>query len=70
MDDFEEDETDTYWESRTLKCEGERNDHLLHYEHVFGNVFERKESKCCGVLIKHRRKVDGEQLITLQMAHN
>ena len=43
---------------------------MLHYEQVFGNVFERKESKCCGVLIKHRRKVDGEQLITLQMAHN
>ena len=43
---------------------------MLHYEQVFGNVFERKESKCCGVLIKHRRKVDGEQLIILQMAHN
>ena len=56
--------------SRTFKCEGERNGHMLHYEQVFGNVFERKESKCCGVLIKHRRKVDGEQLITLQMAHN
>ena len=55
-------------ESRTFKCEGERNDHTLHYEQVFGNVFERKESKCCAVLMKHRRKVKGEQVITLQMA--
>ena len=55
-------------ESRTLKCEGERNDHTLHYEQVFGNVFERKESKCCPVLMKHRCKVKVEQMITLQMA--
>ena len=40
---------------------------MLHYKQVFGNVFERRESKCCGVLMKHRRKVKGEQLITLQM---
>ena len=24
---------------------------------MFGNVFGRRESKCCGALIKHRRKV-------------
>ena len=53
--------------SRTFKCEGERNDHMLHYEQVFGNVFERRESKCCAVLMKHRRKVKGEQVIILQM---
>ena len=53
--------------SRTFKCEGERNDHMLHFEQVFGNTFERKESKCCGVLMKHLRKVKGEQVITLQM---
>ena len=41
---------------------------MLHYEQVFGNVFERRKSKCCGVLMKHRRKVKGEQVITLQMA--
>ena len=41
---------------------------MLHYGQVFDNVFERKESKCCGVLIKHCRKVKGEQVITLQMA--
>ena len=54
-------------ERRTFKCEGERNDHMLHYEQVFGNVFERRESKCCAVLMKHRCKVKGEQ-VTLQMA--
>ena len=52
----------------TFKCEGERNDHTLYYELVFGNVFERSESKCCAVLMKYRRKVKGEQVITLQMA--
>ena len=40
---------------------------MLHYEEVFGNVFERRESKCCGVLIKNHGKVKGEQVITLQM---
>ena len=55
-------------ESRTFKWEEERNDHILHYEQVFGNVSERRESKCCGVLMKHRCKVKGEQVITLQMA--
>ena len=53
---------------RTFKCAGKRNDHMLHYEQVFGNVSERRESKCCAVLMKHCRKVKGEQVITLQMA--
>ena len=41
---------------------------MLYYEQVFGNAFERKKNKCCGVLMKHRRKVKGEQVIILQMA--
>ena len=41
---------------------------MLLYEQLFGNVFEMKESKCCGVWMKHRRKVKGEQVITHQMA--
>ena len=53
--------------SRTFKCEGEKNDHMLHFEQVFDNIFERRESKCCGVLMKHLRKVKGEQVVTLQM---
>ena len=51
----------------TFKCEGERNDHMLHFEQVFGIVFEGRESKCHAVLMKHRRKVKGEQVIILQM---
>ena len=53
---------------RTFKCEGEKNDHTLHYGQVLGNIFERKESKCCAVLMKYRRKIKGEQVITLQRA--
>ena len=52
--------------SRTFKYEGERNDHMLHYEQVFGNVSERRESKCCAVLMKYRRKVKGEQVLIIQ----
>ena len=54
-------------DGRTFKCEEERNDHVLHYEQVCGNVFERMGRKCCGVLMKHRRKCKGEQVFTLQM---
>ena len=34
---------------------------------MFGNVFERRESKCCAVLMKHGRKVKDEQVLILQM---
>ena len=38
-------------------------------EFLFEKTFVRRESKCCDtVLMKHRRKVKGEQVITLQMA--
>ena len=40
---------------------------MLHYKQVFGNVFESRDSKCRTVLMKHRRKVKGEQVIILQM---
>ena len=40
---------------------------MLHYKQAFGNVFERRESKYCEVLMKNRRKVKGEQVIILQM---
>ena len=40
---------------------------MLRYEQVFGNVFERGESKCCAVLMKHRRIVKGEQVLIPQM---
>ena len=41
---------------------------MVHYEQVFGNVFERRESKCCAVLMKYCHKVKVEQVITLQKA--
>ena len=40
---------------------------MLHYEAVFGKVFERRQSKCCTVLMKNRRKVKGKQVMILQM---
>ena len=40
---------------------------MVHYEQVFGNVFERRESKCCAVLMKHHRKIKAEQVIILRM---
>ena len=40
---------------------------MLHYEQVFGNVFQRKQSECCTLLMKHRRKVKGEQVLIVQM---
>ena len=40
---------------------------MLHYEQVFSKVFERRGSKCCRVLMKHRHKGKGKQVITLQM---
>ena len=53
-------------ESRTFEYEGERNDHMLYYELMFGKVFERGDSKCFTVLIKYCRKVKDEQVITLK----
>ena len=53
--------------SRTFEYEGERNDPMLHYKQAFGNVFERRKSTCCAVLMKHLRKVKGEQVIIHQM---
>ena len=40
---------------------------MLHYEQVFGYVFERRESKYHAVFMKHCRKVKGEQVVILQM---
>ena len=35
---------------------------------MFGNVYEMRKSKCCAVLMKHRRKVKDQQVITLHIA--
>ena len=55
-------------ESRSFKYKGERHDHMLHYEQVFRNIFKRREIKCWAVLMQHRCKVKGEEVITLQIA--
>ena len=34
---------------------------------MFGNVFERRESEDCAVLMKHRRKVKGDLVLIVQM---
>ena len=52
----------------SFKCEGERHDHMLDYGQTFSSVFNRRESKCCALLMKHCRKVKGEEVISLQMA--
>ena len=44
-------------ETRTCKCKGESNGHTLYNELVFGNVFERRESKYFVVLMIYRLKV-------------
>ena len=41
---------------------------MLHYKQILGNIFERRKSNCCAVLMKHCGKVKGEQVITLQIA--
>ena len=40
---------------------------MLQYEQVFGNIFEKRERKCCALLMKQCHKVQGEQVITLQI---
>ena len=68
FDDFERDEADTYlWSAELLHVEENGMTICYIMSRCFGNVFERRKSKCCAVLIKHHRKVKGEQVATLQM---
>ena len=68
LDDFERDDADTYlWSAGLLQVEQKGMTICYIMSRCFGNVFERRESKCCAVLIKHRRKVKSEQVTTLQM---
>ena len=68
LDDFERDEADTYlWSTGLLHVEEKGMTICYIMGRCFSNVFERREIKCCAVLIKHRCKVKGEQVTTLQM---
>ena len=66
LDDFERDETDAYlWRTGLLNVK--EKGMTICYIMSRCLVMFLRESKYCGVL-KHRRKVKGEQMITLQMA--
>ena len=68
LDDFERDDADTYlWSAGLLQVEEKGMTICYIMSRCFGNVFERRKSKCCAVLIKQHRKVKGEQVTTLQM---
>ena len=41
------------WRSRLLNVKEKEMTICYHYEQMFGNDFHRRESKCCGVLMKH-----------------
>ena len=46
LDDFERDKADAWsinMKNRTFKSEGGRNDHMPHYEQVFGNVLREEQ---------------------------
>ena len=69
LDYFERDKADAYlWNAGILNMKEKGMTICYNYEQVLGNVFERRESKCCGVLMKHCCKMKCEQLIALQMA--
>ena len=64
LNQFKEDDVHTYlWRAGLLKEKANILTICYHHEQLFGNVFERRESKWCGVLLKHKRKkVKGEQI--------
>ena len=63
LDDFERDEAEAYLGRARLLNVKEKG-----MTTGVGNVFERRKSKCCVILMKHCCKVKVEQVITLQMA--
>ena len=66
LDDFKRDEADTYlWKAGLLNVKGNRM--TICYIMNRCLVMILRESKCRAVLMKHCRKVKGEQVIILQM---
>ena len=69
MDDFERDEADEcLWRAGLLNVTG-KGMTICYIMNRCLLMFLSGGSKCFAVLIKPRRKVKGEQVITLQMAH-
>ena len=68
LDDFERDEANAYlWRAGLLNVKGKGMIICYIIDRCLASAFERRESKCCGVLMKHRRTVKREQVITPQM---
>ena len=69
QDDFERDKADTYMRRAGLLNMKEKGITISYIMNSCLVMFLRGV-KCCGVLVKHRRKVKGEQVITLQWLSN
>ena len=41
----------------------------FHHEQFFGNVFERRQEKCCAVLKTHKKRAQGTRRVTLEIAN-
>ena len=54
------------WRAELLERKHEINIICKHHELLFGEAFERRNDKCCGVLKSHQRKVIGEMAQTLR----
>ena len=66
LDDFERDEADIYlWRAGRLNV---KEKEMTKCCIMCLEVFERRERNVCGKLMKHRRKVTGELVITVRMA--
>ena len=66
---FDKDTQTVYlWRAGLLEHHGENMTICFHHEQMFGNVFERYATKCCGILNSHRRKTQGSKKVTLHMA--
>ena len=67
LDYFERDEADAcLWRAGLLNVK--ENEMTIWYIMNNSLVMFLRENKCCAVLMKHHRKVKGEQVITLQLA--
>ena len=69
LDVFERGKVDAYlWRAGLLNVKEKGMTICYIMNRCLGNVFERRESKCCAALMKHHCKVRGGQVIALQMA--
>ena len=69
MDDIERDEVDVYLKKAAVLNVKEKGE-TIHYlmSRCLVKFSTGAKKKCCAILVKHPRKVNGEQVITLQLA--